>query len=117
MHVAFDGMDAASHVGPLGPGVGVGQGFGVGVGVGVGEGLDCFRMKMSAVIEPATVTVVSPISYPAFMARSVIRPAVSHVTAYRPLASLVVVFELSFTTTVAPETGVLVPRPLLSLRP
>ena len=50
MQAAFDGIDEAEHIGPLGPGDGVG----VGVGVGVGAGLDSLRIEMSAVTLPVT---------------------------------------------------------------
>ena len=59
MHVAFDGMDEAAHIGPLGPGEGVGPGVGLGPGEGVGGGLDSFRIEMSAVTLPLTVTSTS----------------------------------------------------------
>src|SRR4051812_46553458 len=61
MQVAFDGIDDAAHIGPFGPGEGVGPGVGVGLGegVGVGAGLDSFRIEMSAVTLPFTVTSTS----------------------------------------------------------
>jgi len=61
MHVAFPGMDDASHAGPLGPGCGVG-GVGLGVGVGAGLGEDCLCIGMSAVTFPLTVTSRSAMS-------------------------------------------------------
>ena len=106
MHVAFAGMDDASHAGPFGPGCGVG-GVGLGVGVGDGEGDDCRCIGMSAVMFPLTVTSRSAMSYPAFVARSVNLPVPSPLTQYWPELSLVVESEVSFTKTVAPPTGAL----------
>jgi hypothetical protein len=107
MQLAFAGIEAAVHVGPLGPGVGVGPGVGPGPGAGVGAGDDCLCMTTSAVALPVTVTVVSPRSYPDFVARSVNRPLVGSVTQKAPTALDVVDNVVSFTATVAEDTGVL----------
>ena len=68
---ADEGYAAASQNVPFGPGCGFGFGAGPGDGFGVGLGADCRCMGRSAVMSPATLTVVSAMSYPDFVARSV----------------------------------------------